>query len=98
MDFGQELTELCAKSAKENCGKHGFILLMVKSREDPEMDCATNLVPEMAMNALMSAAVHIKKMNDDVQDLIRHIQKDRDRLESKESQTAVDGQPLSDGD
>lgn len=87
-DFGQALIDKCVEGAKKHCGSHGFILLMVKSREDQQLLCATNLVPEISIPALHSAQVYLRQLDADAKEYIENINRLKD----------IDAPRLGDGD
>lgn len=87
MDFDQELIERCGSSIKKHIGKYGFVLVLVKSREEPELMAATNLVPEMALQALSGSHAYLKQLDRDAKEML-----DKMRLEG-----GIDAPRLGDG-
>jgi hypothetical protein len=86
-DFDQQLIERCGEAVKKHSGKCGFILLLVKSKEDPQMLAATNLVTEVALKTLSSGFSYLQQLDVDVRAVV----------DKMRSEGGVDGRSLGDG-
>ena len=87
MDFDDTLIEKCADSVREHIGEYGFIIVLVKSREEQQIMAATNLVPDIAIAALQHGANFFRQLDADAQEMVRRIAE----------QNAVDARRLGDG-
>lgn len=68
--FDGDMIERIGECVRPMVGDHGFIVVLVRSAEQPDLRCATNLLPEHAIGGLLSAAAYLNRLHEDAKELI----------------------------
>ena len=87
MDFDQELIEKCVAALRPNVGKCGFIVVLVKAKDDQQLMAATNLVPDVSLPALANAHAYLQQLDKDAKEMASKMLKE----------AGIDGHALGDG-